>query len=85
MPTISKDDPNYIYVYIGKQIKKYRTLKNLSQSKLARKCNFTDTFISNLENNSFQTISIISLYHIAKALEIPTKKLLEGLEEDIKE
>ena len=83
MPTIDKNDNNYIYYWVGKQIKKYRKLKGQSQSKLATECNFTDTFISNLENNAFQTISLNSLYHIAKTLEIPIMKLFEGLEEDV--
>lgn len=84
MPTIDKTDSNYIYFYIGKQIRKYRKLKGWSQSKLASKCNFTDTFIANLENNAFQTISLNSLYLIAQVLEVPTKSFLEGLEEDVK-
>ncbi len=85
MPIIDKTDSNYIYFYVGKQIKNYRKLKGWSQSKLATECNFTDTFISNLENNCFQTLSLNSLYHIAKVLEIPTKMLLDGLEEDVKD
>lgn len=84
MATIDKTDLNYIYFYVGKQIRKYRKLKEWSQSKLASECNFTDTFISNLENNAFQTISLNSLYHIAQVLEIPTRMLLDGLEEDVK-
>ncbi len=84
MPIIDKNDSNYIYFYVGKQIKKYRKLKGWSQSKIASECNFTDTFISNLENNAFQSISLNSLYHIAKVLGVPTKMLFDGLEEDVK-
>lgn len=83
MATINKKDSNYIYFYVGKQIRKYRKLKGWSQSKWASECSFTDTFISNLENNAFQTISLNSLYHIARILEVPTMKLFEGLEEDV--
>lgn len=85
MPIIDKTDSNYIYFYVGKQIRKYRKQKGWSQSKLASECSFTDTFISNLENNAFQTISLNSLYHIAKVLGVPTKMLLDGLEEDVNE
>ena len=35
MPTINKNDDNYIYYWVGKNIKKYRKLKGWSQSKLA--------------------------------------------------
>ncbi len=82
MANINKDDDNYIYFWVGKNIKKYRKLKGWSQSKLASECNFTDTFISNIENNSFQTFSLNTLYHISKKLEIPIKLLFEELEED---
>lgn len=81
MPAIDESDLNYIYFYVGKQIKKYRKLKGWSQSKLASECNFTNTFISNLENSTFQTISLNSLYLIAKTLEVPVKALFDGLEE----
>lgn len=84
MATINKNDLNYIYFFVGKQIRKYRKLKKWSQSKLASECNFTDTFISNLENNAFQTISLNSLFLIAQKLEIPVIKLFEGLEEEIR-
>lgn len=83
MPIIDKTDCNYIYFYVGKQIKKYRKLKGWSQSKLASECNFTNTFISNLENNAFQTISLNSLYHIAQVLEVPIMMLFDGLEADV--
>ena len=82
MANINKDDDNYIYFWVGKNIKKHRKLKGWSQSKLANECNFTDTFISNIENNSFQTFSLNTLYHISKKLEIPIKLLFEELEED---
>ena len=82
MANINKDDDKYIYFWVGKNIKKYRKLKGWSQSKLANECNFTDTFISNIENNSFQTFSLNTLYHISKKLEIPIKLLFEELEED---
>ena len=50
MPLIDKDSNSYIYYWVGKNIKKYRKMKGWSQSKLATECNFTDTFISNIEN-----------------------------------
>lgn len=84
MAIVDKKDNNYIYFYIGKQIKKYRKLKGWSQSRLSLECNFTTSFISNLENNAFQTISINSLYHIAQILEVPIKVFFDGLEEDVK-
>ena len=82
MANIDKNDDNYIYFWVGKNIKKYRKQKGWSQSKLVSECNFTDTFISNIENNSFQSFSLNTLYHISKKLEIPIKLLFEELDED---
>ena len=79
---IDKDSNSYIYYWVGKNIKKYRKMKGWSQSKLATECNFTDTFISNIENNTFQTFSLDTLYHISKVLQVPIKLLFEELEED---
>lgn len=82
MTIIDKDDNNYVYYWVGKNIRKYRKLKGWSQSKLASECQYTDTFISNLENNAFQTISLNSLYHISKVLGIHIKSLFDDLTED---
>ena len=75
---IDKNDENYIYYIIGQNIKKQRKLKKLTQEKLAEKCNYSLSFIGNLESSKvFQTISIGSLYHIAKALDIDIIELFK--------
>ena len=84
MKNISPSDDNYIYFWVGRNLRKYRKAKGWSQSKLARECNYTDMFISRIENNAFQTFSLNTLYHISKVLDIPIKLLFEELEEDIK-
>ena len=82
MTVINKDDNNYIYYWVGKNIRKYRKQKGRSQSKLANECNYTDTFIANIENNSFQTFSLNTLYHISKVLGVHIKLLFEDLEDE---
>ena len=82
MSKIDKNDLNYVYYWVGKNIRKYRKEKGWSQSKLASECNYTDTFISNLENNAFQTLSLNSLYHISRVLGIHIKCLFDELEEE---
>lgn len=82
MTVINKDDNNYIYYWVGKNIRKYRKQKGWSQSKLANECNYTDTFIANIENNSFQTFSLNTLYHISKVLGVHIKLLFEDLEDE---
>lgn len=84
MEKIDKNDDNYIYYWVGKNLKKYRKAKGWSQDKLATEAHYTCAFISRIENNAFQTFSLNTLYHLAKVLDIPIKELFEELEEDKK-
>lgn len=77
---IDKNDENYIYYVIGQNIKKQRKLKKLTQEKLEEKCNYSLSFIGNLESSKvFQTISVGSLYHIAKILDINITELFKDI------
>ena len=67
---ISKDDNNYIYYWVGKNIKKQRKKKGLTQKQLAELCCFSENFIGDLENDTFKTCSLNTLYHISKVLGI---------------
>lgn len=72
-------DHKDIYKLIGKNIKKYRKLKGLTQEQLAFKTNLSYGFIKNLEaKNVYATISIETLYVIAECLEVPITKLFEN-------
>lgn len=67
-----------IYKLIGKNIKKYRKLKKMTQEQLAIKDNLSYGFIKNLEaKNVYATISIETLAMIADCLDVPLVKLLE--------
>jgi len=72
-------DNNNIYYIVGKNIKKYRKLKGLKQAELAEMCNLSVGFISDLESNTFRTISLNTLYLIAKMLDVNVMYLLEDL------
>lgn len=82
MTTIDKSDNNYVYYLVGKNIRKYRKLKGLKQRKLADKCSLSEGFISDIESNTFRTISLNTLYHIAKVLDIHIMLLFQDLDED---
>lgn len=82
MTTIDKSDNNYVYYLVGKNIRKYRKLKGLKQRELADKCSLSEGFISDIESNTFRTISLNTLYHIAKALDIHIMLLFQDLDED---
>lgn len=80
MNSIYKKDNNIIYYIVGKNIKKYREKKGITQEQLANLCNLSVGFISDLESNTFRTISLNTMYLISKKLEINVKQLLDDIE-----
>jgi len=77
---ISKEDNKYIYVIIGKNIKRIRKEKGLTQVQLADLIQYSDGTIANIENNSFQTFSIEFLYVMSKKLNVPMKEFFKGID-----
>ncbi len=68
-----KDD----YIKIGLKISYYRKLKSLTQEELAEILNCAVSFIGQIEApNIYKSISLDTLFKIAKALDIPAYKLL---------
>ncbi len=80
MKNINKDDNNVIYYIVGKNIKRYRKMRKLTQSDLADMCNLSVGFISDLESNTFRTISLNTLYLISKKLNVSISKLVSDIE-----
>ncbi len=74
-------DNNIIYTIVGKNIRKYRKVKGLKQSQLAELCHLSEGFISDLESNTFRTISLNTLYLISKKLDVHIKQLFDDLDE----
>ena len=60
-----------IYNVIGKNIKKYRKLKGITQRELAESLLLSDSFIAKLESVTAQTLSIDTLELIADKLDTP--------------
>ena len=58
----------------GKNVKKYRTLLNISQEDLAELCNLHRTYISDVERGK-RSISLNNIEKIAIALQIDIAKL----------
>ena len=73
----NKNDENYIYDLVSKNIKKQRKLKKLTQKELAEKMNYSTQFISNIESKNHQTFSLGTLYRISLVLDIDIAKLFE--------
>lgn len=72
-----KDDENYIYEVISKNIKKYRKLKGWTQEKLADEINYSLSFIRGIESTSHQTFSLGAIWRISRVLEVDFCKLCE--------
>lgn len=72
-----KDDENYIYELIGKNIKKYRKLKGWTQEKLAEEINYSLSFISGIESAYHQTFSLGAIWRISIVLGVDFYKLCQ--------
>ena len=70
-----KNNENYIYELVSKNIKKQRKLKGLTQEQLAEKMAYSTQFISNIESKNHQTFSLGTLWRIALVLDIDIKVL----------
>lgn len=66
-----------IYNIIGKNIKKYRNKKGITQRKLAETLLLSESFIAKLESATYQSISIDTLEQIAFVLEIHITKFFD--------
>ena len=73
-----------IYDVIGKNIKKYRKIKGITQRELAESLLLSDSFIAKLESITSQTISIDTLELIANKLDTPITSFFDKSVMDIK-
>lgn len=77
---IRKSDPKYVYVAVGKNLRKIRKEKGLTQQQLADLIGYNEGTIANIENNSYQTFSIEFIYMISKKLNIPLQNFFKDIE-----
>ena len=68
---IKKTDNKYIYVIVGKNIKRIRKEKGLTQVQLADLIQYNEGTVANIENSSYQTFSLEFVYIISKKLNVP--------------
>ena len=68
---IKKEDNKYIYVIVGKNIRKLRKKHHLTQVQLANLIGYSEGTIANIENSSYQTFSLEFLYITARKLDEP--------------
>ena len=77
---IKKDDNKYIYEIVGKNIKRIRKEKGLTQVQLADLVGYNDGTIANIENSSYQTFSLEFIYVISKMLNVPIEEFFKNID-----
>lgn len=77
---IDKDNNKYIYVIVGKNIKRIRKEHHLTQVQLADLIQYNEGTIANIENSSYQTFSLEFLYIISKKLNVPMSEFFKNIE-----
>ncbi len=78
---INKDDNKYIYVIVGRNIRRIRKLKNLTQVQLADLVQYSEGTIANIENSSYQTFSLEFVYILSKKLNVPIVEFFKDIDE----
>ncbi|MBR1376751.1 MAG: helix-turn-helix transcriptional regulator [Bacilli bacterium] len=76
-----RNNENYVYELVSKNIKKQRQLKGLTQEQLADKMNYSTQFISNIESKNHQTFSLGTIWRLALVLDISIKDLFDEEEQ----
>ena len=78
----NKNDENYVYYLVARNLKIQRKLKGLTQSKFAELCNYSDGFIMNIESEKYyQTFSLGTLWKFAEVLDIDIRELFKPIDE----
>ena len=72
-----RENENYVYELVSKNIKKIRKEKGLTQEELAKKMSYSTQFISNIESKNHQTFSLGTLWRLSLFLDIDIRILFE--------
>ncbi len=80
-----RSDENYVYDFVGKNVRKYRKQKGWTQKKLAEESRYSKQFISNIENNVHQTFSLGTLWKLAQVLEVDLSELCKEEKSEIQD
>ena len=78
----NRDDENYVYDFVGKNIRKFRKHKGWTQKQLAEKSRYSKQFISNIENNVHQTFSLGTLWKLSQVLDVELSDLCKEPKSD---
>ena len=82
---LNKNDENYIYYLVAKNLKTQRKLKGLTQTKFAELCNYSEGFIMNIESEKYyQTFSLGTVWKFAVVLDIDIRELFKPIKSNTK-
>ena len=73
----NRNDENYVYELVSKNIKKIRKEKGITQNQLAEMMSYSTQFISNIESKNHQTFSLGTLWRIALVLNVNIKEFFK--------
>lgn len=72
-----RNDENYVYELVSKNIKKIRKEKGITQEQLAGMMSYSTQFISNIESKNHQTFSLGTLWRLSIVLNIDIRELFD--------
>ena len=70
-----RNNENYVYELVSKNIKKIRKGKGITQEQLAEIMSYSTQFKLNIESKNHQTFSLDTLWRLALVLNIEIKEL----------
>lgn len=77
---IDKNSTKYIYVIVGKNIRRIRKEHKLTQVQLADLLGYHEGTIANIENDSYATFSLEFVYMISKKLKVPIVEFFKNVD-----
>lgn len=72
-----RNDENYVYELVSKNIKRIRKEKGITQEQLAGMMSYSTQFISNIESKNHQTFSLGTLWRLSLVLNIDIRELFD--------
>ena len=72
-----RNDENYVYELVSKNIKRIRKEIGITQEQLAGMMSYSTQFISNIESKNHQTFSLGTLWRLSLVLNIDIRELFD--------
>ena len=75
-----RENENYIYEVVSKNMKRIRKEKGLTQAQVAERMSYSTQFISNIESKNHQTFSLGTLWQFSKVLDVDVREFFKPLD-----